>query len=87
MKMRQKIYNEIENERAYQDQKWGDEFDRKNTLNDWVSYINIYTGQASKMDTPKDEQRRQLLKAVTIGVAALERFDADNGFAPRHYDE
>jgi hypothetical protein len=84
--MRQKIYNEIETERAYQDGRWGDEFDRKNTLNDWVSYMNTYTGQASKMDTPKEEQRKQLLKAVTIGVAALERFDTDNGFAPRHYD-
>ena len=85
--MRQKIYNEIETERAYQDQQWGDEFDKKNTLNDWVSYMNTYCGQASKMGTPKDDQRKQLLKAVTIGVAALERFDTDNGFAPRHYDE
>jgi hypothetical protein len=85
--MRQKIYNEIEEERSYQDSLWGDEFDKKNTLNDWVSYMNTYSGQASKIGTPKEEQRRQLLKAVTIGVAALERFDTDGGFAPRHYDD
>jgi hypothetical protein len=84
--MRKQIFEQIEAERKYQDGKWGDEFDKKNTLNDWVTYINIYAGQAAKMGNSKEEQRTQMLKVATLAVAALERFDENDGFAPRHYD-
>lgn len=84
--MRDKIFKEIEIERIYQEERWGVDFDNKNNINDWVSYINTYTGQASKITSDKAEQRRQLLKAVTIGIAALERFDDNDGFPPRHYE-
>ena len=33
------IIAEITNERNYQKRKWGNEFDDKNTVNDWVTYI------------------------------------------------
>ena len=85
--MRDKIFKEIDKEREYQDNKWGDEFDSKNTLNDWVTYINIYLSNAAKMGISKEEQRKQFLKVATLGIAALEIFDRNDGFAPRHYDE
>lgn len=83
---REKIFEEISKERDYQNSKWGTEFDDKNTLNDWVSYMNIYLGQASKIDSNPTEQERQLLKAVTIGVAALETLYRNGKFADRHYE-
>lgn len=84
---RRKIFDQIELERKYQDKKWGDEFDRKNTVNDWATYINIYLSRATTMGVSKEEQRKAMVKVATLAVAALERFDENGGFAPRHYDE
>ena len=80
------ILEEIKAERVYQDQKWGTDFDNKNTINDWVTYITQYATKAATMGLSKDEQRKFILKTATLGVAALETFDRNNGFAPRHYD-
>jgi len=84
--MRNKIFKEIKKERAYQDEKWGVKFDDKNTLNDWITYINIYAGEAAKMGISKEEQRKYMVKVASLAVAALEVFDRNGGFAPRHYD-
>ncbi len=86
--MRNSIFEEINKEREYQDQKWGVEFDDQNTLNDWATYINIYLSKAADMsnkDNPKI-QRLHLLKVAALAVAALETFDRNEGYAPRHYD-
>ena len=83
---RTSIFTEIEAERAYQDSKWGIEFDDKNTINDWVTYLNIYAAAATKIGQSKAAQRAQLLKVATLAVATLETFDRNDGFAPRHYD-
>lgn len=80
------IIDEIKTERTYQDQKWGTTFDDKNTINDWVTYITQYATKAVAMGISKDDQRKFLLKTATLGVAALETFDRNKGFAPRHYD-
>jgi hypothetical protein len=85
--MRSDIFNDIEKERDYQDKKWGNAFDDKNTINDWGTYINIYLANATKMNISKEEQRTQMLKIATLTVAALETFDRNNGFANRHYDK
>jgi hypothetical protein len=79
---RAEIFKLIEKERAYQDAKWGTEFDDKNTPNDWVSYISIYLGKAVTMPWDREAFRTAILKVVTLGVAILER----EGYAPRHYD-
>lgn len=84
--MRQEIFKQIEAERAYQDTRWGTSFDDKNTINDFAAYIGTYLGQATKIGLSKAEQRVQLLKVAALSVAALETFDRNNGFAPRHYD-
>ena len=79
------ILNDIKTEREYQQDKWGDEFDSKNTANDWASYIIIYVGQAITMPWNKKTFRTQLLKVATLCVAAIEWCDKDS-IPPRHYD-
>lgn len=84
---RRAIFEEIEKERAYQDGKWDTAFDDKNTVNDWAAYINLYASErATKMGTENAKQRKGILKVATLAIAALETFDRNHGFAPRHYD-
>lgn len=80
------VYSEIKAERDYQDQKWGHAFDDNNTVNDWMTYINIYGSKATTIGAPKEEQRKQMMKVAAIAVAACEAYDRNNGFTPRHYD-
>lgn len=84
--IRDTIFQQINDERRYQDTVWGTAFDDKNTLNDWLQYINQYGSKASKMGVRPEEQRAMLVKVAALAVAALETFDRNNGFAPRHYD-
>lgn len=86
-KIRNSIFAQINTERAYQDKKWGTVFDDKNTINDWGTYIGIYLARATKMGTERTGQREAMVKVATLAVAALETFDRNNGFAPRHYDK
>lgn len=81
------ILDEITTERAYQDQKWGTAFDDANTVNDWGAYIGIYLARATTMNASADEQRKGMLQVATLAVAALEAFDRNGKFAPRHYDK
>lgn len=76
------IFANIEQERSYQNQKWGTSFDNKNTPNDWVAYISKYLGQSVTMPFNDEVFRTQLLKVATLAVAALEQ----TTYAPRHYD-
>lgn len=79
---RDNIFDSINAERNYQDSKWGNSFDSKNTPNDWVAYISKYLGQSVTMPFNEDVFRTQLLKVATLAVAALEQ----DKYAPRHYD-
>lgn len=79
---RTEIFGLIEGEREYQNNKWGTEFDAKNTANDWVAYMTKYLGQSVTMPMDEERFRQQLLKVATLAVAALEQ----EQFAPRHYD-
>jgi hypothetical protein len=82
MLTRQQIFVDINGEREYQNNRWGNDFDSKNTPNDWVAYISKYLGQAVTMPFNEDTFRTQLLKVATLAVAALEQ----EKYAPRHYD-
>jgi len=84
---RQKIIDEIDKELDYANGKWGTEFDDKNTINDWAAYIQIYVGQAVRMGSSKEEQKKQLTKAAGLAISALEAFERNGGFPPRHYDK
>jgi hypothetical protein len=81
------LLEEIRQERVYQDGRWGVVFDDKNTLNDWLTYMMIYGGQAARMDSAPSEQRKNLVKVAALAVAALESFDRNKRFAPRHYED
>lgn len=82
-----RVIADIRGERDYQNNKWGSEFDEKNTPNDWVAYIAVYLGRAVTMPWHAFAFRNALIKVAALAVAAVEIFDAKNGkLAPRHYD-
>jgi hypothetical protein len=63
--------------------KWGTDFDRKNTLNDWVTYINIYASNAARMD--QEDPHAQLIKAAGLALTAA-TYVRKNKVTARHYD-
>lgn len=73
------VTEEVEKEREYQKEKWGDEFDSKNTPNDWIVYIINYTGKTFIGN------KVGYIKVLALTAAAYEW--ADRGMAKRHYDE
>ncbi len=79
---RSEVFDLINAERAYQDNKWGTEFDHDNTPNDWIAYIAIYLGRAVTMPWNREAFRTAILKVATLAVVILERDE----YAPRHYD-
>jgi len=81
------ILQAIRDERTYQDAKWGKEFDARNTINDWVTYIHNYAAGACVWPADKEAQKRSLVKVAALAVAAIQRCEENDGFAPRHYDE
>jgi hypothetical protein len=65
--------------------QWGMQFDLKNTLNDWASYVNIYMSKATTMGASQSEVITNLRKATGLALSAL--YHAENDLlAPRHYD-
>lgn len=54
-------------------------FDRGNSRNDWVSYINAYSGRAADKvfrNKRQDEQfRANMVKVAALAVAAIEAHD------------
>jgi hypothetical protein len=84
---RQMIFDEINTERDYQDKNWGIDFDDKNSINDWVTFIVRYASNAAKdWNDPKGAQKA-LIKVAALAVAALEAQERHNGLFPkRHYE-
>ncbi len=85
---RDEILNEIHDEREYQQnvKEYDDSFDDKHNIDNWNNFINRYLSKAAWTGASKEVQRLALLKAVAIGVAALEAFDRNDGFPGRHFD-
>jgi hypothetical protein len=75
------IHLEVERAR----QTWGEEFDRKNTLNDWVTYAMSFATDATLMESTTEQQERYLRKAAGLLVSAMVMLKTE-GFAPRHYE-
>ncbi|KKN03282.1 hypothetical protein LCGC14_1109180 [marine sediment metagenome] len=85
------IFDEIDAERKRQQEIWGDEFDDKNTPNDWLAFVTRYAARAAHLATVKSTEtneayRSDLIKAATVCVAALEAYDRQQGIVPRHYE-
>ena len=74
-------------------EKWGADFDNKNTPNDWAAYVCRYVGEAIKMNrqTKRFDAERfksNMEKAAGLAIAALLAFRRLDGRLPkRHYDE
>jgi len=87
------ILEEIRRERIRQKDMWSGEFDRENTINDWLTYMVVYLARGAQwhpdcpdFDEAKEKFRENLVKVATLAVAAIECLDKDET-APRHYDE
>jgi hypothetical protein len=67
--------------------KWGMDFDDKNTLNDWVAYIGMYSTDAAKIEVQHnpDYQYAQLIKAAGLCINAATRV-REGRLQLRHYD-
>jgi len=78
------IFEEISEEREYQDMKWGGPVhdDTSNTLNDWRTLITNYAtrnydnGYILKVDVPDSGAfRTDMIKVAALAVAAIEATD------------
>jgi len=87
MESTEKVLAEIREERDYQDDEWGQEFDDNNTLNDWAAYIGHYKARATSMGSSPNIQRKSMMKVAALAVAACEAFDRNGQFPPRHYKD
>lgn len=78
------VLEEIKSERERQKQLAHggdtDAFDKSNTRNDWIAYINAYTGRAAQKvfrnEREKCTFRENMVKAGALIVAAIEAHDA-----------
>lgn len=87
-KIRRLIFKLIDAERIYQEDRWGAEFDKKNTINDWVTYIVRYASNAAfhdKQPVDQEKVKAAFVKVAALAVAALE-MQEKHGLALRHYD-
>jgi hypothetical protein len=71
-------YDEIQAERAHQEQKWGNAFDDKNTPFNWAAYIGQYAtrnliGDPDLVSPAKF--RADMVKVAALAVAAIEAHD------------
>lgn len=84
--IRSNALREIDDEREYQQGKWGNAFDDQNTINDWTTYICRYASNAAFEAKTAGERRTQLIKVAALACAAVETIDRIGDTARRHYD-
>lgn len=91
---REKIFEEIDAERTYQREKWGDVVDdTQNTPWMWCAYIAHYAtrwmaGTFIPLETDiVDLFRASMIKVATIAVAAVESVDRQRARGTRCYYE
>lgn len=72
----EKIYEAVAEERTKQREK-GDEFDKENSRNDWITYICRYaSGAGDKLWNRQDlEFREAMVKVAALAFAAIEAHD------------
>jgi hypothetical protein len=72
---RQGIFDAINDERAYQDKKWGGAAhdDNQETEADFVRYIGEYSAGAGR--SANYDFRTRMVKTAALAVAAIERHD------------
>lgn len=81
------FFNKILEERSYQISKWGNDFDSRNTPNDWMAYICKYSGKAVTMPWNANTFKSMLVKVAALCAAAYQWCECTSGNMPkRHYD-
>lgn len=75
---RKEVYNKIDQEREYQDLKWGDGVngikDSEKPLSEWINYIEFHLSKAKEAVyyLKNEDAKAELRKVTAIGVRALE---------------
>lgn len=73
-------------ERDKQRQNGMDDFDKNNTRNDWIAYINAYTGRAAQKVFRNQREgqsfRDNMVKAAALALAAIESYDEGYACGP-----
>ena len=85
---------DIMREFRYSREKYGDSFDQKNTMNDWVAYISQYAGKACTYFSDADVKTRadarakfrtMMLKVANLALCAM-LAEEQGWLVERHYD-
>lgn len=80
----------IADEVERQHKLWGDDFDKKNTANDWAAYIVHYLSEATYSGRkPAFTAKKFILnmqKVAAMAVSAIKIVEQEGGIAPRHYE-
>ena len=87
MSYRKELYKRVCEERIHQDNRWGVDFDDKNTVNDWVCYIAKHAGLIGSVEMDKRNIYAGFVKVMALAMAALESAERNGGFPKRHYDK
>ncbi len=79
----EKILQEIREERARQNEKWGENHDDEHFPNDWAILVSHYSTSSVFVPTEDGEfdgekYRKQMVKAAALAVAAVESYDRQN---------
>ena len=72
------VYTEIQNEREYQNKRFGTTFDDKNNPYNWAAYIGQYATRNLIGDPTavvKADFRTSMVKVAALAVAAVEALD------------
>ena len=79
----EKVLQEIREERARQDVKWGTAHDDEHFPADWAILVSRYAIESVFMPTADEEfdgpkHRKQMIQAAALAVAAIESYDRQN---------
>lgn len=87
MMLREKVYDAIDSEREYQDQRWGGpSHDQIHELASWVVYMEHYVDKAkAAISSPSTEGSEEITdnirKVAALAVACME----NHGVRPRYF--
>lgn len=76
----------VDKEYCYACDRWGREFDDRNTINDWVAYINQYLVLATLAGATHEQVEAGFIKAANLAVSAIAALKRNGKFPERHYD-
>lgn len=69
------IFGEVDEERRYQGELWGDDADDSNTEANWKNYIDQYNHAHGRGAKYRRDFRKRMVKVAALAVAAIEAHD------------